>query len=314
MITLFELHWSHYCEKIRLALDYMNLPWHAVDIHPFSKKEMLAHPLAAQLPSYTVPAIFDAQTQQFVMDSTPILRYLGTQYPSAPSLFPGDSANRQAIDQQLLEFDTLLALPARRFGYSQLIFESPATLSDLFLKGWWSKPVIRSVAGHVLGVVLSKRFDFHRSESLGLYEALEAYLIALSERLESKPFVVGDTFSAADLAFAAQLRPLTIVPFFAEHPKLQSLFARHRQLLVMHSKEGDSAYQQAIAKVRSSKPPVRRMLQTTAQVLPFQASAEYSFNDQKNVWDHGMWLMPFHYWFTLRQGKIRQALASRSVR
>jgi hypothetical protein len=27
MITLFELHWSHYCEKIRLTVDYMGLPW-----------------------------------------------------------------------------------------------------------------------------------------------------------------------------------------------------------------------------------------------------------------------------------------------
>lgn len=27
MITLFELHWSYYCEKFRLTLDYMGLPW-----------------------------------------------------------------------------------------------------------------------------------------------------------------------------------------------------------------------------------------------------------------------------------------------
>ncbi len=318
MITLFELHWSHYCEKIRLALDYMQLPWEAVDIHPFSKKEMLSHSLAAQLPSYTVPAIFDETAQRFVMDSTPILRYLAAQYPAAPALFPGDEANQRAIDQQLLEFDTLLSLPARRFGYSQLIFESPATLSDLFLKGWWSKPVIRSIAGHVLGAVLSKRFDFHRSESLGLYEALETYLIALALRLEGKPFVVGQVFSAADLSLAAQLRPLTIVPFFAEHPQLQSLFARHRQLLAEHSREGDSAYQTAIAQARLKRPPVRRQLRSTSSkpnpTLPFRTPSDFSSNDQINVWDRGMWLMPYHYLVTLRQGKIRLAQPSTSVR
>jgi hypothetical protein len=26
MIILYELAWSHYCEKVRLALDYMQLP------------------------------------------------------------------------------------------------------------------------------------------------------------------------------------------------------------------------------------------------------------------------------------------------
>jgi glutathione S-transferase len=314
MITLFELHWSHYCEKIRLALNYMQLPWQAVDIHPFSKKEMHQHPLAAQLPSYTVPAIFDDATQQFVMDSTPILRYLAKQYPHAPSLFPGDETNALAIDQQLLEFDTLLALPARRFGYSQLILETPATLSDLFLHGLWRKPVLRTLAGHVLGAVLCKRFEFHRSERNGLYEALEHYLLQLAARLEGKAFVVGDAFSAADLAFAAQLRPLTIVPFFAEHPALQSLFQRHRQLLADHSNEGDSAYQLAITKVRQNKSPVRRRLRDTASELPFAIQGEFAANDQTNVWDRGMWAMPYHYMFSLRQGKLRQALANASVR
>ncbi len=314
MITLFELHWSHYCEKIRLALNYMQLPWQAVDIHPFSKKEMRAHPLATQLPNYTVPAIFDGAAQQFVMDSTPILRYLAKQYPDAPALFPGDEANARAIDQQLLEFDTLLALPARRFGYSQLIFESPATLSDLFLQGLWRKPVLRTLAGHVLGAVLCKRFEFHRSEQNGLYEALEHYLLELAVRLQGKAFVVGDKFSAADLAFAAQLRPLTIVPFFAEHPKLQNLFERHRQLIKKYSTEGDSAYQLAITKARLSKSPVRRQLRDKHAKLAFATQGGFAANDQINVWDRGMWAMPFHYLFSLRQGKLRQALASAFVR
>lgn len=318
MITLYELHWSHYCEKIRLALDYMQLPWQVVGIHAFSKKEMLMHPVPAQLPNYTVPAIWDDCTRSFVMDSTPILRYLEQTYPDAPALFPGDAANCAAIDAQLLEFDTLLAIPGRRFAYSQMIFERPDLLADLFFThaggAFYRAPVIRHISGFVMGMVLSKRFDFHRSESTGLYEALEQYLLQLADRLEGKAFVVGDAFSVADLAFAAQMRPLTIVPFFAEHRQLQSLFARHRALLQQHSHEGDSLYQTAIATARLKQAPVRRSLRLRVSTLPFAVKAQHAGNDQITVWDAGMWAMPYHYFVTLRQGKVRQLTASATVR
>jgi glutathione S-transferase len=314
MITLYELHWSHYCEKIRLALDYMQLTYTLVGVHPFSKKEMRMYLLPAHLPNYTVPAILDDATGQFVMDSTPILRYLQTAYPAAPALFPGDLVNRAVIDAQLLEFDTMLALPARRFGYSQLIFEAPTALADLFLTGLLRAPVIRSVASCVMGIALCKRFDFHRAESAGLYEALEDYLLQLTAKLQGKDFVVGAEFSIADLALAAQLRPITIVPFFAEHPKLQPLFDRHRTVLRHYSNEGDSSYQIAIAAARRHKPPVRRNLRRRIAALPFVVQAQYAVNDQKNVWDLGMWAMPYHYFVTLRQGKVRQSTACAKVR
>ena len=379
MITLYELRWSHYCEKVRLALGYMGLPWQAVSINAFGKKELQAHPRPAHLPNATVPAIWDDRTQQFVMDSTPILRYLAQTYPNAnpanasansssnpdaPSLFGHDTATRAAIDAQLVEFDTHLGLPARRVGYSQVIFECPAALSDLFLPevagGLLCAPGVREVSGRVLGMLLSKRFDFHGAEAQGLFEALEAYLVALAGRLEHQEFVVAwgsgsefiaeagnarddvpagaarsaprSLFSMADLALAAMLRPLSIVPFFAEHPQLQTLFARQRDILQRHSPEGDLLYQQAIARARERRAPVRRRLNASAALakppasltpslivpppgpLSVQRGVMLAVNDQRNIWDAGMWTMPFHYFYTLRQGKVRQALASAGVR
>jgi glutathione S-transferase len=102
MILLYELAWSHYCEKVRLALDYMQLPWRAVSIDAFEKQPLRGRPRPTQLPSRTVPAILDEATNAYVMDSTPILRYLAERYPEAPQLFPGDAAQRAAVDAQLL--------------------------------------------------------------------------------------------------------------------------------------------------------------------------------------------------------------------
>ena len=318
MITLYELHWSHYCEKIRLALDCMGLEWRMVGIDAFNKSQLREHPLPSHLPGHTVPAIHDARTGRFVMDSTPILRYLAANYPDAPNLFPGEQANREAIDAKLVEFDTMLGIPARRFGYTQVILECPDLLADLFLshrgRGLFSAPVLRSVAGVCLGILLSKRFAFHRSESLGLYEALEAYLLQLAAQLEGRAFIVGDMFSAADIAFAAQIRPLTVVPFFAEHPRLQGLFERHLQTIARCGGESHFLYQTGIANARKHKPPVRRRLRTLTASLPFQSHGDLSANDQNRVWTWGILAMPFHYFVSLRSRKVRQHLATTSVR
>jgi len=55
MITLYELHWSHFCEKIRLALNYMGLPWQMVGIDAFKKEQLRQHPLPSHLKKHTVP-------------------------------------------------------------------------------------------------------------------------------------------------------------------------------------------------------------------------------------------------------------------
>jgi glutathione S-transferase len=318
MITLYELHWSHYCEKIRLALDYMRLPWRTVAINAFQKSQLREHSRPGHLPAYTVPAIHDERTGAFVMDSTPILRYLAAHYPDAPNLFPGDAANRAAIEETLVEFDTLLALPARRFGYTQVILECPAVLVELFLshrdRDLFSLPLVRSVAAACLGIMLTKRFDFHRSERLGLYEALEQYLVSLAARLKEREFVVGEAFSAADLALAAQLRPLTIVPFFAEHPRLQNLFERHRKTMARWSREGEFLNQAAIADARKTKPPVRRKLRTITALLPFQINGDLAGNDQNPIWTWSVLAMPFHYVVSLRGNKVRQSTATATVR
>ena len=318
MITLYELHWSHYCEKIRMALNYMGLPWQMVGIDAFQKHELRRHPLPPHLKGYTVPAIHDAHTNQFVMDSTPILRYLATQYPQAPNLFPGDQTNRDAIDAQIIEFDTLIGLPARRFAYTQMILECPSFLPELFLShragGVFNAPMLRFIAGNFLGVMLSKRFDFHRSEVLGLYEALEQYLVALAEKLERQEFVIGSVFSAADLSLAALIRPITVVPFFAEHPKLQGLFKRHHEIVARWNGEGDFKYQIAITEARKRKAPVRRKLRDINVALPFKPSGRIAANDQNKIWTWGMVAMPYHYLISLRQRKVRQMLASVGVR
>jgi glutathione S-transferase len=318
MITLYELHWSHYCEKVRLALDYMQLPWRAVGIDAFRKEPLRSRPRPTQLPSYTVPAIVDESTGAYVMDSTPILRYLAENYPQAPQLFPGDAAQRAEVDALLLALDSQLGILARRFAYTQVILECPTFLPELFLRhrvhGLYCAPGIRHVSGAFMGMVLTQRFEFHRSEELGLYEALEQYLLGLAAALEQREFVVGNVFSAADLALAALLRPLTIVPFFAEHEGLRSLFDRHRRTLAAHGGAAELAYQVAIRQARTQRPPVRRKLRQRATAVPFVPHQGSAANDQQRLWNRQTLTMPLHYALTLRRNKVRHQAATDQIR
>lgn len=318
MIILYEMTWSHYCEKIRLALNFTGLPWKAVSVSPFSMSEMHSYGFPAYLPTYTVPAIYDNATDTFVMDSTPILRHLASAYPDRPSLFPGDEKNRAAIDSKLLELDTALGLLARRLGYTQAILECPGHLTTLFLGnrafGFFRLPGVHRISGWVLGMVLMKRFDMHQSESLGVYEALEAYLLPIAKRLTANKYLVGDAFSAADLSLAALLRPLTIVPFFAEHPDLRDLFDWHRSVVASCGEEAPSAYQCAIRQARTKRPPVRRKIRTMTSTIPFALHGSHAHNDQRTVWTWSFAMAPFQYMFGIRANKVRSAYASEYVR
>jgi glutathione S-transferase len=315
MITLYELSWSHYCEKVRLALDYMQLPWRAVSIDAFSKAPLRSLPRPAHMPTFTVPAIRDDRTEAYVMDSTPILRYLAEAYPDAPKLFPGDAANRAAVDAMLLDLDSRLGILARRFGYTQLILECPAFLPELFLehraRGMYCVPVVRRISGACMGMLLMRRFEFHKNEKLGLYEALEHYLLGLCASLGKREFVVGEEFSVADIALAALLRPLTIVPFFAEHEGLQPLFERHRRLL---GGRAEFPYQRAIREARLERAPVRRKLRQRDDLVPFLPSEGSAANDQQRMWTWSTVAVPMHYAYTLRHNKTRRLEASAEVR
>jgi len=147
-----------------------------------------------------------------------------------------------------------------------------------------------------------------------MYEALERYLLDLGASLERRAFVVGDTFSAADLTLAALLRPLTIVPFFAEHQGLQGLFERHQRVLTSELGYVELAYQVAIREARSRRAPVRRKLRPCDGLVPFAPTDGSAANDQRRLWTWQTVAIPLHYAYTLRRNKVRQLEASAEVR
>ena len=269
MIELYKLHWSHYVEKVRWALDYKRLDWRGIDIVAFTKREMKRFDCAQ-----TVPLIHDTATGVAISDSSPIIRYLDDTYPEHP-LLPADPAGRTLAWRWMVTLDSTLGLNARRLGYTQVIMECPGILSKLFMPqvcgGLFTRPVLRTLAAPVLGPMLALRFRFHRNRQDRVYEQLEEQLVPIAARLERQGFLVGGRFTAADLTLACLLRPLRIVPHFAHHPRLQSLFAWQERLFREHGRDAAFPYETLLAEHRQRRGSVRGRVVWLAPDRPLPA-------------------------------------------
>lgn len=310
MITLYQLHWSHFVEKVRWALDYKGLAWTAVDVDAFTKRQM--HHLGCKLTLesgrtlYTVPTIHDEHTGAVVGDSAKILEYLERTYPNPP-LYPEDVGERGEVTQWMLWLDSTLGLGARRLGYTQIALEHPGILACLFIphvagpKG--SDSLKARIGGALIGGVLSRRFRFQHNREDRVFEQLEECLLIVAGRLRSREYLVGERFTAADLTLAALLRPLELVPFFRDHPLLGRIWTWRARQLEVHHREQELSYQMALQSVRQRRRwalgavrwlvAVRDDSQITAEIPKLPVAR----NDQQSV---GRWPVLFGPFWYLR--------------
>jgi glutathione S-transferase len=254
MITLYQLHWSHYVEKVRWALDHKNVEWSAVDVDPFTKRQMQHLQCKLMLDSgremYSVPTIHDHATGSVIGDSSKILDYLERTYPT-PALYPLDATERNEVVRWTLWLDSTLGLAARRLGYTQIAVEYPAILASLFLPDKVGAGAFKkSVGGSIIAGVLSRRFRFQHNRTDRVFEELERCLLIAAQRVSSGRYLVGERFTAADLTLAALSRPALLVPFFRDHRRLQRLWEWRVTQLQEHRREPRVGYEAELHDVR----------------------------------------------------------------
>ena len=257
MITLYQLHWSHFVEKVRWALDYKNVEWRAVDVDPFTKKQMQHLSCKLTLDSgremHAVPTIHDHDTGSVIGDSSKILDYLESTYPT-PELYPSDPIERQEVARWTRWLDSTLGLAGRRLGYTQIAVERPAILAGLFLPRSAAVEAVKdSVGGAIIAGVLSRRFRFRHNRADRVYEQLEQCLLIAAQRISACGYLVGERFTAADLTLAALLRPALLVPYFCDHPRLQGLWKWRMTQLQAHHRELQVGYEAALHEVRRQR-------------------------------------------------------------
>ncbi|MEL6383234.1 MAG: glutathione S-transferase family protein [Cyanobacteria bacterium J06626_18] len=195
MLELYKFEASAYSEKVRLILDYKQLPYKAIEVTP-GVGQIDLYRLSGQR---KVPVVKDGAV--VVPDSTAIARYLDEKYPENP-LIPNDP-KQKGLCLALEDWaDESLGLQGRKAmigAFSQHPnFRTallPATTPDLV------KNLVGAVPGDILSL-LGTGVGFGPDDVKEATTVLKQALEALCLMLQDSPYLVGDQPTLADFAVA----------------------------------------------------------------------------------------------------------------
>ncbi|MGL4502109.1 MAG: glutathione S-transferase family protein, partial [Planktothrix sp.] len=197
-MLLLQFSTSHYCRKARLALGYKGISYQVENLTP-GLHTLKLKPLTGLT---TVPVLLpqiEGQPQA-IADSTQIFKYLEHNYPDPPLFLVDPHLQTQAA---LLEdwLDESIGT-ATRFVYYQ--FRSgegkqiDPSLSSLL--------VIRVVCWQYQ--INAAAVELAKTRLKTAFEVLEVW--------KERPYLVGDRISIADIAAAALLSPLALIPEYRQ--------------------------------------------------------------------------------------------------
>jgi glutathione S-transferase len=190
---------SHYVEKARWALDYLEIPFqelaHMPPFHQGATKKY---------GGTTVPILVTDQT--VLLDSTDILRYLDTLNPG--KLYPAEPELQQLTTELETLFNLKLGVHTRRWGYSYIF--TPELIYPRWTFGvpFWEKLVFPIVFPRAVPIV-RKSFDITATSGAESYQEIEQVFDRVNQVLaDGRKYLLGDRFSAIDITFAALAAPI----------------------------------------------------------------------------------------------------------
>jgi len=207
-IILYQFPLSHYCEKVRWALDHKGLSYETRNLVPG------AHLLTTKrLASKTsVPILLDGK--KVIQDSTTILDHLDACYPEHPLSASEGNLKKEAREWEEY-FDKEIGVHLRRFAYFYLL-QKDALVKSLLLQNapWYGRPFY-GLAFPLVKKLMKKTMNIHEASAEKSLGKLEEALDRLNREIAGKDYLVGGKFSRADLSAAALLGPLCTPPQYA---------------------------------------------------------------------------------------------------
>jgi glutathione S-transferase len=220
-VRLITIPISHYCEKTRWALARLKIPFieerHMPPFHRFAtrqigKRSRMGIEMERQLSpinrfvsqrvgGQSVPVLL-TETDVFT-DSAEILDYLDTIATNEDKLYPIDLEHRQKVDDLVRLFDTELA-PAVRLWTYFYVMDYPPLVQSLWCQGvpWYERlffPIVfKWLRSNVVQMYGIDR-DSANTANQKICEIFNRVDLLLAD---GRNYLVGDRFSAADLAFA----------------------------------------------------------------------------------------------------------------
>ena len=201
MLELYQFPISHYCEKVRWALQYKGLPYRTINLLPG------LHLLRTQglAPASSVPILRHGKTT--IQGSAAIISYLDGQFPEN-SLTPQDSSQQKSARHWEQFADETLGPHVRLICYEVLLKHPRVVIPFFAYQGpWYGRLYLRAIFPK-LASTMRKVMRINAENAVQSRITLEKALDTLETQLSRSPFLTGYTFTRADLATAALLAPL----------------------------------------------------------------------------------------------------------
>jgi len=245
MIELLQFRHSPYNEKVRWALDLKGVP--------HTRRSLLPGPhvpIVKRLTGRTATPVLVGNDGQAMDGSARIVEWLEQQFPT-PALMPADEASRAEVLRIQERFDNDFT-PRMRRAVLEALLHQPAYFADVFGDGApaWKRRVY-ALAVPLAAPLVRKGNGIAGPAAVadGIAAGHEA-LDFVAERSRATGYLVGASFSLADLAAAASLAMIVrpgdspmscpqpvgsefegLIAHFREHPGaawVRTMYVRHR--------------------------------------------------------------------------------------
>jgi glutathione S-transferase len=199
-MLLLQFSTSHYCRKARLAIGYKGIVYRVENLTP-GLHALKLKPLTGGLTTLPVLLPEESGQPEVVADSTRILRYLEERFRERPFV-------------PLVESDR-----CRAWLLEDWLDESIGTATRFVYYDYRSKEgkaIDPSLSSQIVINIVRRQYHITPAAVKLSEERLENAFSVLSDWKES-PYLVGDSLSVADIAAAALLSPLALLPRYRQN-------------------------------------------------------------------------------------------------
>lgn len=201
-MRLITIPFSHFSEKARWALDRAGLPYEEEAHLP-----LLNIPATRRAGGKTVPVL--VTDEGTFTDSTDILGYVDRKAPADRKIWPTDEADRKKAQELEDFFDRGLGRGARVYAYYHLLPERPKLVKILGSRlSTKDRTLFRVMLPGLSRAIVRAYKVTEEGERRALEKIHEAFDRADAALAEGGKYLVGDTLTGADIAFASLAAPV----------------------------------------------------------------------------------------------------------
>lgn len=207
-IKLYQFCISHYCEKVRWALDYKGVNYQAVNLLPGQHVKTIRELTGAES---SVPVL--EHDGQIIQGSGQILDYLDKTFPDTPLMPENPDLQSRVRDwEQRLDEQ---AGPALRTWVYHYFLQRPKVVVPMLSAGTpFYNRFLLSLAFSRVDEIMRKWMKINQKTADESQAILEAFVTELADTYQQRTFLVGDQFTRADLTACSLLAPLFQPPAY----------------------------------------------------------------------------------------------------